>query len=452
MSTNPARKLKVIAGVHKNAELIIEENMDYLIGRGDECDIVLMDKGVAKEHLSLCHVDGKVCLKSIKTGVYVDGKLPDDETMTINDFQVVTLGEAHFAIGPADTQWPLIIPPIIKLKPEQTGAGTLLPVCIPDTQENRWQTEILLYFKGFYEFIRSTNKKILATTLMFALLFLSFWMDFILSGTTAKADESTMASTGELSGRNRNSLILSFIKVMAQVREETLVGAGMEEPPVNVEKEVVVNPESTQVIRDILKQEWGGNLTETRKGDGEIEFRGYDSVNQMDLQLSLKKETDGTLSAEGYTLRKKQRKEIMAELGDIIRTKVIAADDVENLCHRTLQKKQIKQPQVQFDMEKKAVTLTGESDNHHIISEIEKIISHSLPDIKITNQVRYKPENFDIVGLSISGVAHVKLGDGSKIFPGGKLRNGCTVVKIHENSILLNCNGTTVSHQIGENP
>jgi pSer/pThr/pTyr-binding forkhead associated (FHA) protein len=46
-------KLKIVAGLHKDAELLIDPNMRYTIGASDECDIVLIDSGVAEQHLCL---------------------------------------------------------------------------------------------------------------------------------------------------------------------------------------------------------------------------------------------------------------------------------------------------------------------------------------------------------------------------------------------------------------
>jgi hypothetical protein len=304
---------------------------------------------------------------------------------------------------------------------------------------------------AIYRFISNMNKKSLAAALGFILMFFCFWLDFIISGTTATAKEKALMTVNETPPVQPNSLILSFIKVISQVRKKTLVNTGVEEPTVNIEKQTSTNADSTQVIREVLKSIWGDNLIETLNNEDEIEFKGYNSADQMDLQLSLNKENDGTLSADGYTLHKKQRKEIIAQLGDIIHMKVVAAEDMENLCRRALKKKEIKYPRAKFNMDRNMIAIKGESDNQKIISEIEKIISRSLPAVTVNNQIQYNPEQMNIVGISNSGVEHIKLGDGSKVFPGGRLKNGCIVNNILKNRIQLKCNGTTIYYNIGEN-
>jgi hypothetical protein len=52
-----------------------------------------------------------------------------------------------------------------------------------------------------------------------------------------------------------------------------------------------------------------------------------------------------------------------------------------------------------------------------------------------------KPAKIDIKAVSTSGLPYVILKDGSKVFNGGKLSNGCTIAGIDDDHILLNCNG-----------
>jgi hypothetical protein len=202
------------------------------------------------------------------------------------------------------------------------------------------------------------------------------------------------------------------------------------------------------VVREVLEENWGEKLTEIPKADGAIEFKGYDSTHQTDLQLNLNTDSDGSITANGYTLSKKQRKEVMARLGDTIRIKVIAADDVEHLCRKTLLKKKVKEPSAHFDIERNAITLKGKSNDQHVVSEIEKIIAKSIPDVTVENKVSFEPGALGIVSASVSGIAHVRLSDGSKVFPGGKLKNGCTVVDILPDRIGLNCHGADIYHNL----
>jgi hypothetical protein len=46
-------KLLVIAGLHKGAELLLQEGEHHAVGSSEQCDIVLLDAGIAAEHLCL---------------------------------------------------------------------------------------------------------------------------------------------------------------------------------------------------------------------------------------------------------------------------------------------------------------------------------------------------------------------------------------------------------------
>lgn len=454
MNENPVYKFKVIAGVHKNAELIIDADTVYRIGSDDECDIILMDKGIAEEHLFIHLTENIIHLEKIDANVFIDGQKLYGPKATLESYQIVTIGEAHFAFGPADSQWPLLHPPVITEEDVDPVSVALVPIDPPPAPKNEhiW-TPYLIRFKSFYEFIANSDKKLTAALILFILLFSSFWFDFIQSGKAATSHESASLSVGDHQSQAHRSMILSFIKVMSQIREKTLVGAGVEEPPVEVKQEELEIPDdSAQKVREILAKRWNGNLVETQNGDGEIIFQGYDSINQMDLMLNIDKDTDGVLSANGYTMSRKQRKDLMADLGDVIRIKIIAADEVEDLCQKALIKKQIRRPKARFNIPQKSITLKGQSSNQRLISEIERILTQSLPEITIENKVEYTLGNLNIVGVSTSGVKHVKLSDGSKVFPGGMLRNGCVVENIRQNSLKLECNGSNILYNIGDTP
>jgi hypothetical protein len=440
-------KLKVIAGVHKNAELTLEANTEYEIGSGDDCDIILIDDGVKEKHLSLCLSEESVWLEKNGAPVFLDGKAFQDTEAILESFQIVTVGDAHFAIGPENMEWPLLAPPVLEHRPDRSDSTALTK---GQKSHKIKRFRLREYFEMFYEVVSNANIKVLVVAVGFIFLFFSFWIDFIISGTAAKANETTPASYKKEASVSRSGLILSVIKVMTQIREGTMVGAGVEEPQVDVKTETLVDTDSTEVVREVLQKNWGENLTETPQQNGEIKYQGFDPQNQMDLRLNLNKENDGTLSANGYTLHKKQRKEIVAELGDIIRVKVFSADEMEDLCRKTLQKKKIKKPNAHFNMKNNAITLKGESDDHKIISEIERLITDSLPDVIVNNQVEYTPQKLNIVGVSVNGVAHVKLSDGSKVFPGGRLKNGCIVDNILQNRIQLKCHGEIIYYNIGD--
>ncbi len=440
----------MVDGIHKNAELSMSANTHYHIGSNDACDIILMDKGVAEEHLTLFLMDRQIYLKKKAGNVFIDGDPVAESKVLLRDFQVVTVGQAHFAIGPAADEWPILKVPI--LLEEETPAEAMALMVIPD--RDGFTDKLRQYRRRAYDAVLDLNRKVLLALAVFVFLFFIFWIDFFLSDSMATADQASEANSAEQpqSGKRR-SMILSFIQVMMQIREKTLVDTGVYEPHIDVTKENnIAAKNSAQVVREVLEQQWGPNLIEFPKANGEVEFKGHDSTNQTDLHINLNRESDGSLSAEGYTHSRKQRKEILAQLGDVIRLRVTAADDLEHLSLKEMQRKKIKDPNTYFDIDRNAITLEGRSSDQGLVAEIEKIVAKILPDIQVDNQVRYEPSKLDIVGASTSGVAYVKIKDGSKIFPGGKLKNGCTVVRIDQHRIVLNCKGSIIYHNIGDIP
>ena len=46
--------------------------------------------------------------------------------------------------------------------------------------------------------------------------------------------------------------------------------------------------------------------------------------------------------------------------------------------------------------------------------------------------------------------SNIKLDDGTKIFKGGPLENGCIIENIKTNNVYLNCRGTKVMYELGD--
>lgn len=448
MKNKPKYKLKVIDGIHKNAELVLETNTEYKVGSGDECDIILMDQGIKKEHLHLCSSEDCVWLKKNGAPVSLDGKPFKDQKIILKNFQTITMGDAHFAVGPQNEQWPFLATPVLECNQEKSDSSAFAKA-----QQSHKKMKFIpqKYLVQFYEIILQTNKKALIFAIGFILLFLLFSIDFVLSGTASKFNEITAAFYNKEASVNRNGLLLSLIEGMTKIHKGTMVAVGVEEPLLAIEKEAPISTDYIEVIRQVLKKKWGQKLTETTQKNGEIVFQGYNALNQNDLQLRLYKKKDGSIIATGFTYTKEQRNEIVSRLGDIVRLEVIAADDIVNLCKKIMQKRKVEKPIAHFNMQKMAVSLKGVSDNQEIIYEIEKKISELIPRVMIDNQVEFSPGSLNIVAVCCNRTAYVKLNDGSKIFPGARLENGCEVVNILQNRIQLNCNGQTTYYKIGDN-
>ena len=90
---------------------------NYLIGRGDSCDVLLTDEQLAEEHVRLNVANGAVTASMVDDNlIYIDGESAADAVL--QKFQYLTVGSTHLAFGPADEEWPMAPLPTIVVHPE----------------------------------------------------------------------------------------------------------------------------------------------------------------------------------------------------------------------------------------------------------------------------------------------------------------------------------------------
>jgi hypothetical protein len=289
-------------------------------------------------------------------------------------------------------------------------------------------------------------KKTAFAICLFLLVFFLFVYDawrWAVPGPSQASDESS---------RLPKSVLLTLFKRIGHARQGTLVSAGLEEPFIALQTAPAqIREDPARHIRSALRNTWGGHLTETHKDDQSIQFKGYDEQNRTDLLLNLEQDGQGEFSARGYTLSPKKKKTLLSQMGDIIRVKVEAAEEMENLAKRVLEKKGVKDPAAKFEIEENAIGLQGESDDAETISTIRDIIAKAFPEIKINNNIKLRYQEtarINISGISTSGAPHIILKNGIKVFPGGKVDSNCTVTQINQDHIVMNCNGAKVRKSI----
>lgn len=97
--------LKIVEGPNKGAEVALVEGVAVTLGKGDDCDIVLVDPTMPDTPLNVEATAG---------GVMVDGK-------PVEQFEVMTSGATSFAVGPAGAPWGALKWP--KAEAEEKGGG-----------------------------------------------------------------------------------------------------------------------------------------------------------------------------------------------------------------------------------------------------------------------------------------------------------------------------------------
>lgn len=458
-------KLKIVAGLHKDAELFLEPEVTYAVGASDECDIILVDAGVEKKHLSFAISNGKIQVECADTEFQLDGKPAPYTSFELSDFQVVSIGDAHFAIGPANKIWPALAPP-------QFETIDVKPICTDlvlfDSERNLPQTIIEPGFfqtawHNFTGWFSITDKKVLACVSVFLMALGIFVLDaWFASAPQATVVQSAMpikinappiveTASSQPQPVQKKGMLLAAVDGLMNIQKNTLVSTGIAEPVIPIEVPAVNHiADPVDEIRSVLEKNWGKNLTEIQEDEKSIQFKGYNDQNEQNLALSLEKNEQGELSVEGITGTPKAKKAILSQMGDMIRIKVEASEDMENVCKRVLKKKGIRQAKVRYDIGGNALTLEGRAKDRKNIPDVHDIVAKAFPKVTIKNQIKLggSAGRMRISGVSTSGAPHVILKDGSKIFAGGKLDNGCTIVNIKKDHVMLNCNGDKKRHSL----
>src|SRR5579883_403159 len=103
--TEPALALRLIRGVHAGAERRCGSGDVVVIGGGDDCDLILADAAVQSHHCIVSVIGSDTGLRAVEASVRAGGrKVPPGEPVRIAPFEVVEIGSAAFALGPASNE------------------------------------------------------------------------------------------------------------------------------------------------------------------------------------------------------------------------------------------------------------------------------------------------------------------------------------------------------------
>ncbi|MGV6809207.1 MAG: type III secretion system inner membrane ring subunit SctD [bacterium] len=99
--------LRILSGPNTGARTLLKVG-EYIVGSGVDCDIILQDDYIAQRHLKIIINDRHIILQPLVQPVYVDSKDIGKSEYKIKHYQVITLGNVHFAIGSVKKPWPSI--------------------------------------------------------------------------------------------------------------------------------------------------------------------------------------------------------------------------------------------------------------------------------------------------------------------------------------------------------
>lgn len=131
----PAGKvLRIVAGLHAGASRELAEREMILVGSGDDCDIVLADRGVASHHALISVVDGVLQLRALDAPLKLEGRvLHPGDPVELGSVERVGLGEtAALAFGDIDDPaWLALAPEGVAFEPARPRPGQAITRRLP---------------------------------------------------------------------------------------------------------------------------------------------------------------------------------------------------------------------------------------------------------------------------------------------------------------------------------
>ena len=101
--------LKILTGPHVGSEAALSSGV-YLLGSGEDCDIILHDNSLAEQHFQLKLDTDTIGLSILAADhpCYVNGEEVDSNAVEIKPYQVISTGTFFFTVGSAQEAWPPI--------------------------------------------------------------------------------------------------------------------------------------------------------------------------------------------------------------------------------------------------------------------------------------------------------------------------------------------------------
>ena len=102
--------LRILSGPHTGAEVALSQDKKLVLGKGEDCDIVLKDDRLADQHaLFSFQEDHFVCTPTETAEITIDGEVIH-EAKALKNFAAIVCGSTLLSIGPSDIVWPNIQP------------------------------------------------------------------------------------------------------------------------------------------------------------------------------------------------------------------------------------------------------------------------------------------------------------------------------------------------------
>jgi type III secretion protein D len=430
--------LRILKGLHTGAELVLVPGK-YVIGKGEDCDLILEDEEVAFKHCCLQITADTITISPLEGEVFIDGKRIAT-TSVLNLFQVVTLGNVCLALGPTNEKWPDINLPIIE-KEEKNEEETLSEEKQAESIEKTPQ-----------ETKKKLPVKYVIIGAILAIVLGSFVFTFF---STPKQPPSSLPLIDKFKlvedfvQKSGFSYIRVFKDKQGKIKVTGYVETRQDKQKL-ARKLKLIDP---QIETKIYANE-------------ELLLAAQEVVNAMGLEnVKLKVFADGKLLLTGFVLDKTSLKKMLT----LLREDIPGFRHIENrlLCLAEVQR-QIKNffaennmPDLQVRVQPSSILITGsilaekKREFEKVIARIEK---QYAPQFKVIKRVKIKQGervertvkvNIEIKAVHIGGVSYIILADGKKYFEGAVLPGGYLLKKIEPQKLVLEIKGRKCYYFLG---
>lgn len=465
--------LKVFSGPHLGAEIVLEDG-EYLIGSGEDCDILLRDGMVAPKHMRLfIQADKPLRLLPIEKSVYVEGKKIDKVETPVELYQAVTIGTTLFSLGLEGEPWPDIkslsvaeasVPVVVEMEaPAIAGPGELpseggaaegeegAPSVQPPLIEEVTQPSV----SPAKKWIRVGVYTTLAALVLLVLGGMVYFKDLILKPAGPEVVEAPPPTTAELvQALFQRMQIANSVELVTKDNRETIQGyvdtsqqlfqlqreARQIDPRIKVD--VWANDALLAAARDVVRGK-GVRYDVQLVGNGEILVRGCSpDVNQArDVEERLRQDVPGLRKIETNI---RSEYEVLQEVVAFARQAGLetVSFDLRN---------DILMASGGITTEKYPVwkNLRGELGRRY---EGFLLVQDRVNTARAATPVAGTPEkkvDFSVKLVNIGDTKWVVLDDNIKYFEGARLPNGATLLSIASDGIVVDSGRGRTVYKIG---
>ncbi len=447
-----------------------------ILGSDDDCELIVFDSKIAPHHLRLIpQEDGFLFLSPLEGEVFVNGALVEGDVIIESPAQVITAGDTHLVAGRADQEWPEAVVPDDSTVPssaEEIPVNFTSPTPPPPDKEKKKIFSRILILSGvmtliglgtyfaYEEFSKKRKRPApfapIAQSARLFHKFSNFWEQILPKkppATKALPPPASSLATG------KTSLPWPPPSIEVRVMQELLINVPhvvftINEGEKRKQFEVWVRGEEASTMARRILDRASPPFTYNLIDLSQLELSAATLVRLYGIMLQVRIEPEGIAFWSGYLQDDKNWKtclpHVFRDLPAIrdSRCEVAFGNRLVALISTDLQQQGFK-GDVRPVAGETGLRLEGflakeqkQKWDSWIAAIREKYASQAsiIDQVNSATTVRRSLKDFfpsQVLGISGNIMPWVSLADGSKLFPGAKLKNGYTLETITSDTLRL---------------